>query len=61
MADGTRRRKTGDKLSARLLGQARIIAKGRRIRDVERLVRRYGGRAAKWVKKSIKRKQIKQP
>ena len=35
-----------------MLSQARVIAKGRRIRDVERLVAQYGGRASKWVKKS---------
>jgi hypothetical protein len=29
-----------------------VIAKGRGIRDVSRLVRQYGGRAARWVKKS---------
>ncbi len=35
-----------------MLSQARVIAKGRRIRAVERLVAQYGGRASKWVKKS---------
>jgi hypothetical protein len=35
-----------------MLSQARIIAKGNRIRDVQRLVGRYGGRASDWVKKS---------
>lgn len=34
------------------MSQARVIAKGRRIRDVGRLVARYGGRSSKWVKKS---------
>ena len=29
-----------------------MIAKGKRIRDVQRLVARYGGRQSKWVKKS---------
>jgi len=33
-------------------GQSRVIAKGERIRDVYRLVARYGGRRSKWVKKS---------
>jgi len=47
-----------DKLASRLLAQARVIAKGRRIRDVENLVRRYGGRASKWVKKSSPRIEI---
>lgn len=40
------------KLSKEMLTQARVIAKGKRIREVERLVAQYGGRAAKWVKKS---------
>ena len=40
------------KLTRRLLAQARVIAKGRRIREVGRLVERYGGRASRWVKKS---------
>ncbi len=35
-----------------LISQSRVIAKGRRIRDVSRLVRQYGGRVAGWVKKS---------
>ena len=41
-----------DKLTRRLLAQSRIIAMGRGIREVKRLVARYGGRASKWVKKS---------
>ena len=40
------------KLPPRLLAQARVIAKGNRIRDVQRLVTRYGGRLAKWIEKS---------
>lgn len=35
-----------------MLAQARIIAKGRRIRDLQRLVATYGGKPSKWVKKS---------
>ena len=35
-----------------MLAQSRVIAKGRRIRDLERLVAAYGGQPAKWVKKS---------
>lgn len=45
-------RKTAFKLTGRLLSQARVIAKGSRIRDVGRLVDEYGGRTSKWVKKS---------
>ena len=32
--------------------KSRIIAKGRRIGDINRLVKDYGGNASKWVKKS---------
>ena len=39
-------------LSRQLMAQSRVIAKGERIRDVRRLVARYGGRPSKWVKKS---------
>ncbi|OQY53586.1 MAG: hypothetical protein B6245_22695 [Desulfobacteraceae bacterium 4572_88] len=35
-----------------MLSQSRIIAKGRRIRDVKRLVATYGGKSSEWVKKS---------
>jgi hypothetical protein len=34
------------------LAQARVIAKGKRIRDVGRLLASYGGKASNWVKKS---------
>ena len=35
-----------------MLSQARVIAKGNRIRNVHRLVAQYGGKASQWVKKS---------
>ena len=35
-----------------MTSQSRVIAKGNRIRDVQRLVNTYGGRRSKWVKKS---------
>jgi hypothetical protein len=35
-----------------MLSRARVIAKGGRIRDGNRLVAEYGGRASKWLKKS---------
>jgi hypothetical protein len=38
-----------------MISQSRVIAKGRSIRDVERLVVSYGGRASRWVKKSSPR------
>jgi hypothetical protein len=40
------------KLTRRMLSQSRVIARGKRIHDVKRLVAWYGGRASKWVKKS---------
>jgi hypothetical protein len=39
-------------LTPRMLAQSRVIAKGKRIRDVHRLVADYGGTASQWVKKS---------
>lgn len=42
-----------DELTPRMLAQSRVIAKGNRIRDVQRLVDRYGGNIAKWVKKVV--------
>ncbi|MBK1621096.1 MULTISPECIES: hypothetical protein [Chromatiaceae] len=39
-------------LTKALISGSRVIAKGRRIRDVDRLVATYGGVASKWVKKS---------
>ncbi len=50
-----RRRKkeeSGVTLSRKMRSDARVIAKGQRIRDVQRLVAQYGGRASRWVKKS---------
>jgi hypothetical protein len=38
-----------------MISQSRVIAKGRRIRDVERLVANHGGTASRWVKKSSPR------
>jgi hypothetical protein len=40
------------RLTPLMLSQARVIAKGRRIRDVQRLAETYGGRQSKWVKKA---------
>lgn len=40
------------KLTRKQLSQARVIAKGRKIRDIERLVTEYGGAGKGWVKKS---------
>ena len=39
-------------LTRTVLAQSRVIAKGERIRDVQRLVEQYGGQRSKWVKKS---------
>jgi hypothetical protein len=46
---------TTPSLSPAMISQSRVIAKGQRIRDVERLVGTYGGRASQWVKKSSPR------
>ena len=35
-----------------MLAQSRVIAKGKRIRAVGRLVRTYGGKPAGWAKKA---------
>lgn len=40
------------RLTALMIAQSRVIAKGHRIRDVERLVGTYGGRPSRWAKKS---------
>ena len=40
------------KLTSRILSQSRVIAKGQHIREVNRLVAQYGGKASQWVKKS---------
>ena len=34
-----------------MLAQSRVIAKGKRIRDLRRLVETYGGTPSKWAKK----------
>jgi hypothetical protein len=39
-------------LTKELQSQSRIIAKGQRIRDYQRLVETYGGRSSQWMKKS---------
>ena len=39
-------------LTQQQLSQARVIAKGNRIREVRRLVKQYGGTNKNWVKKS---------
>ena len=41
-----------------MLAQARVIAKGNRIRDVQRLVATYGGLPSSWVKKSSPRFEV---
>ena len=38
-----------------MLSQSRVVAKGKRIREVERLIAQYGGKASKWIKKSSPR------
>jgi len=45
-------------LTPRMLAQSRVIAKGNRIRDVQRLVADYGGASSQWVKKSSPRFEV---
>lgn len=40
------------RLTRTMLSQSRVIAKGNRIRDVDRLLRTYGGIRSRWLKKS---------
>lgn len=42
-------------LTPLMIAQSRVIAKGTRIRDVQRLVEMYGGKPSRWVKKSSPR------
>ena len=48
----TERARASGTLTPRMLAQSRVIAKGNRIRDVQRLVEMYGGKRSRWVKKS---------
>jgi hypothetical protein len=41
-----------------MIAQSRVIAKGNRIRDAQRLVDTYGGRKVLWVKKSGPRFEV---
>lgn len=45
-------RKQPLKLTKSQLAQARVIAKGKKIKDVQRLLNEYGGTVSKWGKKS---------
>lgn len=40
------------RLTEELIAQSRVIARGRRIRDLERLLKKYGGIPSMWTKKS---------
>jgi hypothetical protein len=39
-------------LTKDLTARSRVIARGRGIRDLERLVREYGGKPSRWTKRS---------
>lgn len=39
-------------LTKEMLSNSRVIARGRRIRDLQRLLDTYGGTPTRWVKKS---------
>ena len=43
---------TTSSLTKELIARSRVIAKGQRIRDLQRLVETYGGRSSQWTKKS---------
>jgi len=46
-------KRTGSiELTKELVVQSRVIAKGRRIRDVQRLLDQYGDQPSQWIKKS---------
>lgn len=40
------------RLTKEIISRARVIAQGRRIRDIGRLIATYGGTPARWSKKS---------
>jgi hypothetical protein len=40
------------RLTRELLSQSRVIAHGHGIRDIDRLISRYGGTGSRWIKKS---------
>lgn len=42
------------RLTRELIATSRVIARGRGIRDLARLIRRYGGEPRGWVKKSTR-------
>ena len=54
----TERRQAIVNLTPRMIAQSRVIAKGNRILDVQRLVATYGGKRSRWVKKSSPRFEI---
>jgi hypothetical protein len=35
-----------------MIAQSRVIAKGRRIRYLTKLLEKYGGKSSRWIKKS---------
>ncbi len=39
-------------LTEELIARSRVIAKGRGIRDIKRLIQEYGGKPSMWAKKS---------
>lgn len=43
---------SGPRIPKELLATSRVIAKGRAIRDIRRLLANYGGKPSGWTKKS---------
>jgi len=39
-------------LTRESIAQSRVIARGKRIRDLQRLLAKYGGQGSRWTKKS---------
>lgn len=63
MQDGIEPAKEGEitiKLTQEMIAQSRVIAKGKRIRDLERLIHQYGGTPSKWVKKAARNLKLKE-
>ena len=54
----TERSRAIGQLTPRMLAQSPVIAKGNRLRDVQRLVETSGGKRSTWVKKSSPRFEL---
>ena len=41
-----------ESLTPEMVAKSRVVAKGRKIREISRILRKYGGKTSKWMKKS---------